>query len=237
MLADFLTVTKYASRFIPVFLLADCLTVTKSAGRFSPPQFLQADFLIVTKSAGRFIPLISAGRFPDSHQICWEIYPPNFWQADFLTSTKSAGRFLPNFCWVIFSQSPNLPSRFIPLFLLADLSHTFLLADFLTVTKWCQQIYPPISAGRFIPHISTDRFSHSQQICWQFSPPPPFLIGRLSESPKLYQQIYPPPISAGRFSDSHQIFWQIYLQFPLEDFLTVTKSVGRVTPNFCWQIF
>ena len=78
LLADFLTVTKFANRFTPPqFLLAGFLTVTKSVGRFTLPQFLLADFLTVIKFAGSYPPQfsISAGRFSHSHQICRQERP------------------------------------------------------------------------------------------------------------------------------------------------------------------
>ena len=97
-LTDLVPVTKSAGRFTPLhfcqqiypppFLLADLLTVTKYASR--SPHFCQqiywlADLLTVTESASRFTPPIFASRFPDwqlagrntrvflpaDWQICW----------------------------------------------------------------------------------------------------------------------------------------------------------------------
>ena len=79
----FLTVTKSASRFTPLFLLADFLTVTKSAGRFTSHFYCQiiwqspnllAD-LPLFLLADLCPPLIYAGSFSDSHQIYQQIYP------------------------------------------------------------------------------------------------------------------------------------------------------------------
>ena len=107
-----------------VFLLADFLTVTKSAGRNGyfcwQISWLSTNLLAemrgvihvgrvpVTKSASGNGG-ISAGRFPDCHQICWQKIGDVFLLADFLSPNLpvemggiSAGRNEGMyFCWQI----------------------------------------------------------------------------------------------------------------------------------------
>ena len=162
LLADFLTVTKYAGRFTPHNFCWHIFWQSLHMPADLPPQFLLEDLMTVNKSTARFTPPISASRFfwqsPNlsafSHQIFWQIYTPQFLLAYFLTVTKSPGRFPsgrlsdwqiwstcwqipPNFCWQIFRQFPNL---------LPD----SLLADLLT-GKFGEPAgrYPPIFISRF----------------------------------------------------------------------------------------
>ena len=102
-------------------LLADLLTGRLGEPGADTPQFLLKDFLTVTnflidspladlltgrfgEPAGRIAP-ISAGRFSDSHQVCWQIYPPTILLADFLTITRSAARITPKISAGKFSDS------------------------------------------------------------------------------------------------------------------------------------
>ena len=120
------------------------------------------------------------------------------------------------------------------------------MADFLTVTKYAWQIYPPISPSRFFwqsLYLPADLPSHN--FCWEDFLTVTKYAGRFTPQQFLLADFLTVTKYAGRFipqfllvdfSDSHQICqhlvtkssgWFSPQNILLAGFMTVTKSAGR----------
>ena len=104
---------------------------------------LLADLLNFMRSADRNVGgSISAGRFTESHQICWQIYCHKICQQICWLSTILSPEMRGYFCSQIYGLSPNLPADLLAVTKSADRC-----AEFHQIC-W-QKCGGSISAGRF----------------------------------------------------------------------------------------